>query len=72
MLNSMWLILDPKDHFVPTEYVFAQVFSSLIAANLIKTTFKKTCKIQSMANLYSQDNHSKKATLGIFFRFSSF
>lgn len=70
MLKVCAEILDPIDHFVLLN-MYSLSFSSLIAANLIKTTFKNV-KNAEHGELYLQDNHAKKLPLGIFFRFSSF
>jgi 23S rRNA (cytosine1962-C5)-methyltransferase len=70
MLKVCADILDPKDHFVLLN-MYSLSFSSLIAANLIKTTFKNVQNAEH-GELYLQDNHAKKLPLGIFFRFSSF
>ncbi len=70
MLKVCAEILDEKDHFLLLN-MYSLSFSSLIAANLIKSNFKQ---VQNAAHgeLYLQDNYSKKLPLGIFFRFSSF
>jgi 23S rRNA (cytosine1962-C5)-methyltransferase len=70
MLKVCAEILDPTDHFVLLN-MYSLSFSSLIAANLIKTTFNNVQNPEH-GELYLQDNHSKKLPLGIFFRFSSF
>jgi 23S rRNA (cytosine1962-C5)-methyltransferase len=70
MLKVCAEILDPKDHFVLLN-MYSLSFSSLIAANLIKTTFKNVQNAEH-GELYLPDNHAKKLPLGIFFRFSSF
>jgi 23S rRNA (cytosine1962-C5)-methyltransferase len=70
MLKVCAEILDPKDHFLLLN-MYSLSFSSLIAANLIKTTFENVRNAEH-GELYLQDNHAKKLPLGIFFRFSSF
>lgn len=70
MLKVCAEILDPKDHFLLLN-MYSLSFSSLIAANLINTTFKNVQNAEH-GELYLQDNQDKKLPLGIFFRFSSF
>ncbi|PZX53801.1 23S rRNA (cytosine1962-C5)-methyltransferase [Algoriphagus ratkowskyi] len=70
MLKVCAEILDPKDHFLLLN-MYSLSFSSLIAANLINTTFKNVQNAEH-GELYLQDNQNKKLPLGIFFRFSSF
>ncbi len=70
MLQVCAEILDPDHHFVLLN-MYSLSFSSLIAANLIKTNFKNV-KNASHGELFLQDRFEKKLPLGIFFRFSSF
>ncbi|TXE11476.1 class I SAM-dependent methyltransferase [Algoriphagus aquimarinus] len=70
MLKVCAEILDPKDHFLLLN-MYSLSFSSLIAANLINTTFKNVQNAEH-GELYLQDNQNKKLPLGIFFRFSSY
>lgn len=70
MLKVCAEILDPKDHFLLLN-MYSLSFSSLIAANLINTTFENVQNTEH-GELYLQDKQDKKLPLGIFFRFSSF
>jgi len=58
-------ILESRKIFRPTD-MYSLSFFSLIAANLIKNHFLKTCKNPEHGELYLQDNHSKKLTIGPF------
>jgi len=70
MLKVCAEILDPKDHFLLLN-MYSLSFSSLIAANLIRTNFGKVENAEH-GELYLEDRFEKKLPLGVFFRFSSF
>lgn len=70
MLKTCAEILDPKDHFLLLN-MYSLSFSSLIAANLIRSNFG-TVKNAEHGELYLEEKQGKKLPLGIFFRFSSF
>ena len=70
MLKTCAEILDPKDHFLLLN-MYSLSFSSLIAANLIKSNFGEV-QNPEQGELYLEEKQGKKLPLGIFFRFSSF
>ena len=70
MLKTCAEILDPKDHFLLLN-MYSLSFSSLIAANLIKSNFGDVQNAEQ-GELYLEETQGKKLPLGIFFRFSSF
>ena len=70
MLKTCAEILDPKDHFLLLN-MYSLSFSSLIAANLIRSNFGDV-KNPEQGELYLEEKQGKKLPLGIFFRFSSF
>ena len=70
MLKTCAEILDPKDHFLLLN-MYSLSFSSLIAANLIKSNFAEV-QNPEQGELYLEEKQGKKLPLGIFFRFSSF
>jgi 23S rRNA (cytosine1962-C5)-methyltransferase len=70
MLKVCNEILDPKDHFLLLN-MYSLSFSSLIAANLVRTNFGKVEHAEH-GELYLEDRFEKKLPLGVFFRFSSF
>lgn len=70
MLKACSEILDKENHFLLLN-MYSLSFSSLIAANLIKTNFKKVENAEH-GELYLNDQFEKKLPLGIFFRFSSY
>lgn len=70
MLKTCVAILDPIHHFLLLN-MYSLSFSSLIAANLIKTNFGEV-KNPEQGELYLEEKQGKKLPLGIFFRFSSF
>ncbi len=70
MLKICAEILDPNDHFLLLN-MYSLSFSSLIAANLIRTNFGKVINAEH-GELYLEDQYEKKLPLGVFFRFSSF
>jgi 23S rRNA (cytosine1962-C5)-methyltransferase len=70
MLKVCAEILDPKEHFLLLN-MYSLSFSSLIAANLIKSNFGDV-KNPEQGELYLEETQGKKLPLGIFFRFSSF
>jgi 23S rRNA (cytosine1962-C5)-methyltransferase len=51
--------------------MYSLSFSSLIAANLVRTNFGKVEHAEH-GELYLEDRFEKKLPLGVFFRFSSF
>jgi 23S rRNA (cytosine1962-C5)-methyltransferase len=70
MLKVCAEILDKENHFLLLN-MYSLSFSSLIAANLIKTNFPRVENAEH-GELYLNDKFDKKLPLGIFFRFSSF
>ena len=70
MLKVCAEILDKENHFLILN-MYSLSFSSLIAANLIKTNFDAV-KNAEHGELYLNDRFDKKLPLGIFFRFSSY
>jgi 23S rRNA (cytosine1962-C5)-methyltransferase len=70
MLKVCAEIMDPKDHFLLLN-MYSLSFSSLIAANLVRTNFGKVENAEH-GELYLEDQYEKKLPLGVFFRFSSF
>lgn len=70
MLKTCAEILDPKNHFLLLN-MYSLSFSSLIAANLIRSNFGEV-KNPEQGELYLEEKQGKKLPLGIFFRFSSF
>jgi len=70
MLKTCKEILDPKNHLLLLN-MYSLSFSSLIAANLIQSTFGKVAHA-SHGELFLQESQGKKLPLGIFYRFSSF
>lgn len=70
MLKTCAEILDPKNHFLLLN-MYSLSFSSLIAANLIRSNFGEV-KNPEHGELYLEEKQGKKLPLGIFFRFSSF
>lgn len=70
MLKVCAEILDKENHFLILN-MYSLSFSSLIAANLIKTNFEKVENAEH-GELYLNDSFDKKLPLGIFFRFSSY
>jgi 23S rRNA (cytosine1962-C5)-methyltransferase len=70
MLKTCKEILDPKHHLLLLN-MYSLSFSSLIAANLIQSTFGKVSHA-SHGELFLQESQGKKLPLGIFYRFSSF
>ncbi len=70
MLKTCAEILDPKDHFLLLN-MYSLSFSSLIAANLIRSNFGAV-KNPEHGELFLEEKQGKKLPLGIFFRFSSF
>ncbi|WP_297334810.1 class I SAM-dependent methyltransferase [Algoriphagus sp.] len=70
MLKTCAEILDPKDRFLLLN-MYSLSFSSMIAANLIHSSFGNVPNAQH-GELYLQDRFEKKLPLGVFFRFSSF
>ncbi|WP_296705444.1 class I SAM-dependent methyltransferase [Algoriphagus sp.] len=70
MLKVCAEILDKENHFLLLN-MYSLSFSSLIAANLIKTNFSKVENAEH-GELYLKDKFDKKLPLGIFFRFSSY
>ncbi|MEN2284418.1 class I SAM-dependent methyltransferase [Algoriphagus sp. SE2] len=70
MLKVCAEILDKENHFLLLN-MYSLSFSSLIAANLIKTTFPNIENAEH-GELYLKDQFDKKLPLGIFFRFSSY
>lgn len=70
MLKTCVEILDPKDRFLLLN-MYSLSFSSLIAVNLIRSTFGDVPNAQH-GELFLQDRFDKRLPLGVFFRFSSF
>ncbi len=70
MLKTCKEILDPKDQLLLLN-MYSLSFSSLIAANLVKSNFGAV-KHAEQGELYLQETQGKKLPLGIFYRFSSF
>jgi 23S rRNA (cytosine1962-C5)-methyltransferase len=70
MLKTCAEILDPINHFLLLN-MYSLSFSSLIAANLIRSNFGEV-QNPEQGELYLEEKHGKKLPLGIFFRFSSF
>lgn len=70
MLKTCAEILDPKNHFLLLN-MYSLSFSSIIAANLIHSNFRKV-QNPEQGELYLEEKQGKKLPLGIFFRFSSF
>ncbi|MFC3414856.1 class I SAM-dependent methyltransferase [Algoriphagus hitonicola] len=70
MLKTCAEILDPKDRFLLLN-MYSLSFSSMIAVNLIRSTFGEVPNPEH-GELYLQDRFEKKLPLGVFFRFSSF
>ncbi len=70
MLKLCAEILDPDQHFLILN-MYSLSFSSLIAANLVKTNFKEINNPEQ-GELYLMDKYGKKLPLGIFFRFRKF
>lgn len=70
MLKLCKEILDPKDHFLLLN-MYSLSFSSMIASNLIRSTFGKVENAEQ-GELYLKDSFEKNLPLGIFYRFSSY
>jgi 23S rRNA (cytosine1962-C5)-methyltransferase len=70
MLKTCAEILDPINHFLLLN-MYSLSFSSLIAANLIRSNFGEV-QNPEQGELYLEEKQGKKLPLGIFFRFSSF
>lgn len=70
MLKLCKEILDPKDHFLLLN-MYSLSFSSMIASNLIRSTFGKVENAEQ-GELYLKDSFGKNLPLGIFYRFSSY
>ncbi len=70
MLKTCSEILDKNNHFLLLN-MYSLSFSSLIAANLIRSNFGAV-KNPEQGELYLEEKQGKKLPLGIFFRFSSF
>lgn len=70
MLKTCAKILDPINHFLLLN-MYSLSFSSLIAANLIRSNFGEV-QNPEQGELYLEEKQGKKLPLGIFFRFSSF
>jgi 23S rRNA (cytosine1962-C5)-methyltransferase len=62
-------LLDPDRHFFVLN-MYSLSFSSMIAANLVHSTFKKVGNPEH-GELYLKDKQEKSLPLGIFFRFRS-
>lgn len=62
-------ILDPKTHFLILN-MYSLSFSSLIAANLVQSSFTHISEAEH-GELYLEDRFEKKLPLGIFYRFRS-
>lgn len=69
MLKVCAEILDPEHHFLILN-MYSLSFSSMIAANLIRSNFPKVDNAEH-GELYLVDKFEKKLPLGIFFRFRS-
>jgi len=67
MLKLCAQLLDPKHHFLILN-MYSLSFSSMIAANLVKSNFKEVNNAEH-GELYLIDRYEKKLPLGIFFRF---
>lgn len=67
MLKLCAQLLDPEHHFLILN-MYSLSFSSMIAANLIRSNFGDVDNAEH-GELYLKDQHDKKLPLGIFFRF---
>ncbi|MGY6742442.1 MAG: class I SAM-dependent methyltransferase [Cecembia sp.] len=67
MLKLCAQLLDPEHHFLILN-MYSLSFSSIIAANLIKSNFNEVNNAEH-GELYLVDRFDKKLPLGIFFRF---
>lgn len=70
MLKLCAELLEPQHHFLILN-MYSLSFSSLIAANLINSSFKEVNNAEH-GELYLIDRFKKKLPLGIFFRFRKF
>lgn len=69
MLKLCAELLDPEHHFLILN-MYSLSFSSMIAANLVKSNFKEVNNAEH-GELYLVDRFKKNLPLGIFFRFRS-
>jgi 23S rRNA (cytosine1962-C5)-methyltransferase len=69
MLKLCAELLDPEHHFLILN-MYSLSFSSMIAANLVKSNFKEVNNAEH-GELYLVDQFKKNLPLGIFFRFRS-
>jgi 23S rRNA (cytosine1962-C5)-methyltransferase len=69
MLKLCAELLDPEHHFLILN-MYSLSFSSMIAANLVKSNFQKVNNAEH-GELYLVDRFKKNLPLGIFFRFRS-
>jgi 23S rRNA (cytosine1962-C5)-methyltransferase len=67
MLKLCAQLLDPDHHFLILN-MYSLSFSSMIAANLVKSNFNEVNNAEH-GELYLVDRYEKKLPLGIFFRF---